>query len=79
MLWLLLVLLPLQDFHMMAQSCSAAATLHFFHSMNWVRDVRGASHIDIALMRQAALDDDNLAAAAAAEVMTMVSDGCSLL
>uniref|UniRef100_A0A383WH56 Uncharacterized protein n=1 Tax=Tetradesmus obliquus TaxID=3088 RepID=A0A383WH56_TETOB len=48
-----------QDFHKMAQRCSAAATLHFFHSMNWVRDVKGASYIDMVMARKSALEADS--------------------
>jgi hypothetical protein len=50
LLWLL------QEFHSMAQRCSAPATLHFLHSMNWIRDVNGASHVDLVARRFAALE-----------------------
>jgi hypothetical protein len=62
LLWLLLFCRGcrlLQDFHKMAQRCSAAATLHFFHSMNWVRDVKGASYIDMVMARKSALEADS--------------------
>jgi len=35
----------------MAQRCSAAATLHFFHGMNWRTDVKGANYLDLCLAR----------------------------
>ncbi|MEW5302765.1 MAG: hypothetical protein WDW36_005513 [Sanguina aurantia] len=35
------------DFHEMARVCSAPAdTIHYLHSMNWVRDVKGACFMD---------------------------------
>lgn len=33
----------------MARACSTEATVQFFHTMNWVRDVKGASHLDYIL------------------------------
>jgi hypothetical protein len=53
----------LQDFHVLAQRCSAAATLHFFHSMNWVRDVKGACHADLLAGKHAALEAGDVQAA----------------
>lgn len=38
------------EFHKMARAVSANEdTVHFMHSMNWVKDVMGAFHIDIML------------------------------
>jgi hypothetical protein len=38
------------DFHAMAKACSAPeGTVHHLHSMNWIRDVKGASCIDLLL------------------------------
>lgn len=51
----------------MAQRCSAAATLHYLYSMNWVRDVKGASHVDLLVHKFAALDAGDVAAAEAME------------
>jgi hypothetical protein len=42
----------LQDFHQLAQECSAPATIHFTHSMNWVREVKMACHVDLLMMKQ---------------------------
>jgi hypothetical protein len=43
----------LQDFHRVARACSAAEdTVHYMHSMNWVKDVMGASHMDLLMMVQ---------------------------
>jgi hypothetical protein len=36
----------LQEFHMMAQLCSAHATVHFVHCKDWVKEVKGASWVD---------------------------------
>lgn len=34
----------------MARACSADEdTVHYMHTMNWVRDVKGASHLDFIL------------------------------
>lgn len=60
----LLASLRVQDFHRLAQRCSAAATVHFFHSMNYVRDVKGASHLELVMTRMAALEEGDFAAAA---------------
>jgi hypothetical protein len=38
------------DFHAMAEACSAPeGTVHHLHSMNWIREVKGASHIEMLL------------------------------
>jgi hypothetical protein len=43
----------LQDFHRMARACSAAEdTVHYMHSMNWVKDMMGARHMDLLMMVQ---------------------------
>lgn len=38
--------------------------MHFMHSMNWVRDVKGANHLDLLLGKMAAVaggvDEDDL-------------------
>ena len=34
----------------MAHACSAPEdTVHYMHSMNWVKDVMGASHLDLMI------------------------------
>ncbi|GFR47524.1 hypothetical protein Agub_g9242 [Astrephomene gubernaculifera] len=44
-----------REFHAMARACSAPCsipappTVHYMHSMNWVMDVKGASHLDMLL------------------------------
>ena len=39
-----------QEFLAMAQACSTEKdTVHYMHSMNWIRDVKGASHLDYIL------------------------------
>jgi hypothetical protein len=42
----------LQGFHQLAKQCSAPATIHFMHSMNWVREVKMACHVDLLLVKQ---------------------------
>ena len=38
------------EFHKMARAVSADEdTVHFMHSMNWVKDVKGAFHVDMIL------------------------------
>ncbi|KAF6261684.1 hypothetical protein COO60DRAFT_1636661 [Scenedesmus sp. NREL 46B-D3] len=68
------------EFHVMAQRCSAAATLHYLHSMNWVRDVKGASHLDLLVYKFAALDAGDVAAAEAMEegVLTAFAHGSAI-
>jgi hypothetical protein len=46
------------DFHAMAEACSApeGGTVHHLHSMNWVRDVKGASRISFLLAADGSLE-----------------------
>jgi hypothetical protein len=49
----------LQEFHTLVKQCSrpaAGGTVHFMHSMNWVRDVKGATHIELLMVKLAALE-----------------------
>jgi hypothetical protein len=44
------------DFHAMAKACSAPEdTVHHLHSMNWIRDVKGASCIELLLTADGSL------------------------
>lgn len=40
-----------RDFHRLARAISAPDldTVHMMHSMNWVQEVKGASHLDLTL------------------------------
>lgn len=57
-----------QDFHELAQRCSAPATVHFMHTMNWVRETKGACWVDYLLPLAAALEADDSQAATAKQV-----------
>lgn len=48
----------LKDYLELAKACSAPATVHFLHSMNWVHETKGASHLDLLVTRCAAVDQD---------------------
>ncbi len=36
-------------FHNLARSCSGPKTVHVLHMMNWVKNVKGTTHIDYML------------------------------
>ncbi|KAG1675033.1 hypothetical protein FOA52_002690 [Chlamydomonas sp. UWO 241] len=36
-----------RDFHAMAEACGGKGAVHYGHSMNWVRDMKGASWLDV--------------------------------
>ena len=39
-----------KEFHTMAKACSAPAdTVHYLHTMNWVRDIMGSCYMDFLL------------------------------
>lgn len=65
-----------QEFHFMAQQCSARATIHFLHSMNWVREVKGVSWVDWILDRLAVLEEGQQEAA---DAVKEVSDAACWL
>lgn len=48
-----------QDYLDLESACSAPAMVHFLHSLNWLRETKGACHLDFLLLRFAAADQDN--------------------
>lgn len=37
------------EFHALSRACSGPGTQHVMYSMNWIRDVKGAFHVDYSL------------------------------
>jgi len=66
-----------QEFHRTAQQCSARVTVHFMHTMNWVKEVKGACWVDWTLTRLAAQGDGEWQAAAVFEQVRVGFDSHS--
>jgi hypothetical protein len=63
-----------QDYLELAKACSALATVHFLHSMNWARETKGASHLDWLVTRCAAIDQDVEELEEAVDGVSVMSD-----